>query len=259
MPYADLGNVRLNYRFDGRDDAPVLVLSNSLGTSLAMWAPQVPALAERFRVLRYDSRGHGASSAPAGPYTIAQMGGDVLALLAQLGVARAHFCGLSMGGMIGLWLGSHAPAQLGRLVVSNTAARIGPPEVWNARIAKVRASGMAGIADAVLARWFTPPFLAQDPPAVQDARRVLLQTSPEGYVGACAAVRDMDLRDDVPRIAAPALVIAGAQDPVTTTVDARYLVERIAGARYRELDAPHISNLERPAEFTAALLEFLTQ
>lgn len=259
MPEAQLGDVRLNHRFDGRDDAPVLVLSNSLGTEMAMWQPQMPALGAHFRVLRYDARGHGGSSVPPGPYSIAQMGSDVLALLAHVGVSQARFCGLSMGGMVGLWLGIHAPAHFERIVVSNTAARIGPPEGWNARIATVRASGMAGVAEAVLARWFTPSFLAQDAPAVRDARRMLLATPPEGYVGACAAVRDMDLRDDVGRISAPTLVIAGTQDLVTTTVDARYLVDRIDGARYRELDAPHISNLERPVEFTAAVLDFLTE
>jgi 3-oxoadipate enol-lactonase len=210
-------------------------------------------------VLRYDARGHGASSVPKGPYSIAQMGSDVIALLSHARVTRARFCGLSMGGMVGLWLGIHAPAHFERIVVSNTAARIGPPEVWNARIAKVRAEGMAGIAEAVLARWFTAAFVAQNAPPVEDARRMLLSTPPDGYVAACEAVRDMDLRDDVGRISAQTLVIAGTQDPVCTTVDARYLVDRIDGARYHELDAPHISNLERPREFTAALLDFLTE
>jgi 3-oxoadipate enol-lactonase len=259
MPHAQLGDVRLHYRFDGLDDAAVLVLSNSLGTEMAMWAPQIPALGARFRVLRYDARGHGGSSVPPGPYSIAQMGSDVLALLAHVGVAQAHFCGLSMGGMVGLWLGIHAPAHFQRIAVSDTAARIGAADVWNTRIAAVRASGMAGIAESVLARWFTPSFLASGAPAVEDARRMLLATPPEGYVASCAAVRDADLRDDVGRISAPTLVIAGRHDPVTTTADARDLVERIDGARYHELDAPHISNLERPAEFTAAVLDFLTR
>lgn len=259
MPDAQLGDVRLHYRFDGPDGAPVVVLSNSLGTALSMWSPQMEALTRHFRVLRYDSRGHGASSAPAGAYSLAQMGSDVLALLSHVGVTRARFCGLSMGGMVGLWLGIHAPAHFERVAVSNTAARIGTPDTWNARIARVREAGMQGIVDAVLARWFTPAFLAHDPPAVQDARRMLLATSPEGYASSCAAVRDADLRDDVGRISAATLVIAGTQDPVTTTVDARYLADRIDGARYRELDAPHISNLERPREFTAALVDFLTE
>src|SRR5205823_2258614 len=159
--------------------------------------------------------GHGQSSAPPGPYTIAQMGMDVVALLAHVGVARAHCCGLSMGGMIGMWLGVNAPAHLERLVLCNTAARIGPPENWNTRIARVREGGMAAIADIVLARWFTPAFLAASPPELATARQMLLGTPPEGYVGSCAAVRDMDQRDDVGRISASTLVIAGTHDLVT--------------------------------------------
>ena len=259
MPQAQLGEVLVNYRFDGRDDAPVLVLSNSLGTGLAMWEPQMAELTERFRVLRYDTRGHGQSSAPPGPYAIAQMGMDVLALLAHVGVARAHFCGLSMGGMIGMWLGINAPAHLDRLVLCNTAARIGPPENWNARIARVREGGMAAIADIVLARWFTAPFLASNPAVAARTREMLLGMPPDGYVASCAAVRDMDQRDDVGRISATTLVIAGTHDAVTTPADCRYLVDRIDLARYVELDAAHISNLEQPVEFTQALLDFLTE
>jgi 3-oxoadipate enol-lactonase len=187
------------------------------------------------------------------------MGGDVLALMSHVGVSKASFCGLSMGGIVGLWLGVHAPAHFERIVVSNTAARIGPADAWNARIAKVREAGMAGIADAVLARWFTPAFIAQNPPALQQARQMLLSAPPEGYIAACAAVRDADLCDDVGRISAPTMVIGCTQDPVTTTADARYLVDRIDGARYVELDAPHISNMERPEEYTAALVDFLTE
>jgi 3-oxoadipate enol-lactonase len=259
MPQAQLGEVRVNYRFDGRDDAPVLVLSNSLGTSLPMWEPQMPALAQHFRVLRYDTRGHGASSSPPGPYTIAQMGMDVLALLAHVGVARAHFCGLSMGGMIGMWLGINAPAHLERLVLCNTAARIGPPENWNTRIARVREGGMAAIADLVVARWFSASFIASNPVVVQSTRQMLLDTSPDGYVASCAAVRDMDQRDDVGRISATTLVISGTHDGVCTPADCRYLVDRIDVARYVELDAAHISSLERPVEFTRALIDFLTE
>jgi 3-oxoadipate enol-lactonase len=259
MPTVQLGDVRVNYRLDGREDAPLLVLSNSLGTTLEMWEPQMSALTQRFRVLRYDTRGHGQSSAPPGPYTIAQMGMDVLALLAHVRVAQAHFCGLSMGGMIGMWLGVNAPAHLDRLVLCNTAARIGPPENWNMRIARVREAGMAAITDLVLARWFTPAFIASGSPWVARARQMLLDTPADGYVASCAAVRDMDQRDDVGRISATTLVVAGTHDGVTTPADCRYLVDRIDVSRYVELDAAHISNLERPTEFTEALLDFLTE
>jgi 3-oxoadipate enol-lactonase len=258
MPRLSLPDVEIEYRVDGPSDAPLLVLSNSLGTTMAMWQPQVTALAASLRVLRYDARGHGRSSTPPGPYTIARMGGDVQALLQSLGVARAHFCGLSMGGMVGLWLAVHAPASIDRLVVSNTAARIGPADGWNARIERVRAGGMAAIADAVLARWFTPAFVASGSPVVELARGMLLGTPAAGYCAACAAVRDMDQRDDIARIVAPTLVIAGTQDVVTTPADHRYLAERIGAARYVELDAPHISNLEQPAAYTRTLVDFLT-
>ena len=259
MPRLRSGDAELEYRFDGADDAPLLVLSNSLGTTMDMWEPQLPALTGSFRVLRYDARGHGRSSAPPGPYTIAQMGEDVLALVRNARARRAHFCGLSMGGMVGMWLGVHAPALVDRLVLCNTAARIGPPDNWNARIARVREGGMAAIVDAVLARWFTADFLASGAPAVESARRMLLAASSEGYCGACAAVRDMDQRDDIGRIGAATLILAGTHDVVTTPEDHRYLAERIDGARYVELPAPHISNLERPVEFTQAHVDFLTE
>jgi 3-oxoadipate enol-lactonase len=259
MPEANLGDVRISYRFDGPDDAPVLVLSNSLGCALAMWEPQVAALTGRFRVLRYDSRGHGASSTPGGPYTIDQMGGDVLALLDRLGLARVRFCGLSMGGMVGMWLGRFAPARVERLVLSNTAARIGPPDAWNTRIARIDEGGMRAIADMVVARWFSPSFFATRPPAATTARDMLLTCDPQGYVAACAAVRDMDQRDGIADIRVPTLVIAGTHDVSTPPPDGRFLADRIAGARYVELDAGHLSNLERPAEFTAALAAFLAE
>jgi len=259
MPRLAAADVELEYRVDGRPDAPLLVLSNSLGTTMDMWEPQMPALLASFRVLRYDARGHGRSSVPPGPYTIAQMGEDVLALLRQVEARRGHFCGLSMGGMVGMWLGVHAPALVDRLALCNTAARIGPPEAWNQRIARIHEGGMAAITEAVLARWFTPEFIASGAPAVAMARRMLLEASPEGYTAACAAVRDMDQRDDVGRIGAATLVVAGARDLVCTPADHRDLAERIDGARYVELDAHHISNLERPVEFTRALVDFLTE
>jgi 3-oxoadipate enol-lactonase len=259
MAEANLGDVRIHYRLDGPSDAPVVVLSNSLGTELAMWEPQVAALVPRFRVLRYDSRGHGASSVPDGPYTIDQMGGDVVALLDHLGLARVRFCGLSMGGMVGMWLGRFAPARVARLVLSNTAARIGPPEAWNTRIARVNEGGMAAVADMVVARWFSPAFLATQPPAATAARQMLLRCNPQGYVAACAGVRDMDQRDGIAAIGVPTLVISSTHDVSTPPPDGRFLAERIAGARYVELDAGHISNLERPADFNRALVDFLEE
>jgi 3-oxoadipate enol-lactonase len=257
MPEANLGDVRINYRFDGPADAPEVMLSNSLGCALAMWEPQVAALAGRFRVLRYDARGHGASSVPGGPYTIDAMAGDVLALLDHLALEHVRFCGLSMGGMVGMWLGANAPARVSQLVLCNTAAFMPPAEAWNTRIATVNAGGMAAIADAVLQRWFSPGFLATQPPALAQARTMLLACDARGYVAACAAVRDMDQRERIRHIDLPTLVIAGTHDVSTPPSEAQSLADSIRGAGYAELDAGHISNLERPQEFNRALVRFL--
>jgi 3-oxoadipate enol-lactonase len=263
MPFADVNGGRIHYRWDGseagRDDAPVLMLSNSLGTDLSMWDPQVPAFAERFRLLRYDRRGHGASAVTPGPYTIEQLGRDVVGLLDELGIDRVAFCGLSLGGMVGMWLGTHAADRIERLVLCNTAAQIGSPDPWNARIEAVRKGGMAAIESGVLARWFTPRFLEQRSPMLGRMRETLLHLSPEGYVACCAAVRDMDQREAIARIAAPTLVIAGALDEATPPAEGRFIAERVPGAQYVELDAAHISNVEASDRFTAAVLGFLSR
>lgn len=249
---------RLVCRFDGPDDAPVLVLSNSLGTALDMWAPQLPAFAERFRVLRYDSRGHGGSDAPPGAYSIDRLGRDVVELLDALGVARAHFCGLSKGGFVGQWLGVRAPERIDRLVLANTAAYMGPPSGWQQRIDRVLHDGMGAIAETVLERWFTPAFCARAPEAVEPIRRMLLATPPAGYAGCCAAIRDMDLRPTAPLIARPALVVAGAADPATPPERADELAGLMrAEARVVRLDAAHLANVEQPDAFAAAVLDFL--
>ena len=242
---------------DGGDDAPVLVLSNSLGTDLAMWNPQIDALRRTFRVVRYDTRGHGTSTVTPGPYAVERLGRDVVGVLDGLGVGRAHFCGLSLGGITGMWLGIHAPDRLRRLVLANTAARIGPPDNWNARIDKVKTGGMAAISSAVLDRWFTPAFMAAHPAKMAAMRKMMESTPAEGYVACCAAVRDMDQRDAIAAIRAPTLVIAGTQDVATPAADGRFLANQIKGAKYVELDAAHISNIEAAPAFTDALLAFL--
>ena len=257
MPFADVAGARLHYRFDGAADAPVVMLSNSLGTDLSMWDPQMSALNARYRVLRYDTRGHGQSAVTQGPYTIESLAEDVLGLLDALAIGRVHFCGLSMGGMVGQWLGAHAPQRVDKLILCNTAARIGPPDVWNTRIDNVQKGGMAAIVDAVLARWYTPDFAATDPGAIERTRQMLLRAPPAGYVACCAAIRDMDQRESVSRITVPTLVIAGAHDVATPPADGRFLAERIQGARYVELPAAHLSNIEAAPAFTAALTEFL--
>jgi 3-oxoadipate enol-lactonase len=258
VPFADLADARLHYRFDGPEDAPVVLLSNSLGTELEMWNPQMPALSARYRVLRYDSRGHGRSSVTPGPYTIDQLARDALALIDALRIERVRFCGLSMGGAVGQWLGVHAPERVAMLVLANTAARIGTHEGWSARIESVRKGGMAAIADAVLERWFTPAFRAGSPAAFEDLQAMLLRSPPDGYVASCDAVRDMDQRDAVAAIDVPTLVITGTHDVATPAADGRFLAGQIRGARYVELPSAHISNVESAPAFSQALTAFLS-
>ncbi len=260
-PVIEVQGARFNYRIDGpapsAPEAPVLVLSNSLGTNLAMWDAQIPALSRQFRVLRYDTRGHGATTATPGPYSIAQLARDVVGLLDALSIPRAHFCGLSLGGMTGMWLGANAPERVDRLVLCNTTPRVASPETYDARIGVVRSNGLASIADAVLERWFTPAFRQRDPAALARTRAMLIATPTEGYVGACGAIRDMDQWSLLPQIRRPTLVIAGTNDLATSAADGRKMAQVIPGAEYVELDAAHISNIEADAAFTAALTDFL--
>jgi 3-oxoadipate enol-lactonase len=258
MPFAEIGELRTHYALTG-DKGPVLVFSNSLGTDFSMWDPQMPELQRHFRILRYDTRGHGQSSVTTGDYTIEQLGRDVLGLLDSLGLDQVHFCGLSMGGMIGMWLGIHAPNRLRRLALCNTAARIGTKEIWNARIATVRKDGMRPVAAAVIDRWFTPEFRASFPQRVAPAQRMLQNSSPQGYAACCAAIRDMDQRSAVAQISLPTLVIYGRCDPVIPLPDAHFLTERIAGAAEVELAAAHLSNVEQAAAFTEAVSSFFSK
>ena len=257
MPFIDLPGLRGHYRLDGPADAPVVMLSNSLGADLAMWDPQIASLNERYRVLRYDTRGHGRSSAPAAPYSIEQLARDALALLDALEIRRVRFCGLSMGGMIGQWLGIHAAGRLEKLVLASTAAKIGTAESWKTRIDAVRNGGIESIADAVLARWFTPHFLTASPQIVAQCRATMIAANADGYVSCCEAIRDTDLRDIVGRVPVPTLVISAAHDLSTPPIDGHFLADRIQGAGYVELDAAHLSNIEAAPAFTATLTEFL--
>ena len=256
MPFVETGSTRIHYQITGDTSLPVLVFAHSLGVSLAMWEPQT-ALAQRFRLLRYDLPGHGASSVPDAPASAEQLGHDLLALLDALRIEKAAFCGLSLGGTIGHWLGIHAPERLTKLVLANTAAKIGNHDGWNARIAQVQRDGLKEIIPGTLERWFTNAFRASHSDTVAKIRSLLEATSIQGYLACCAAVRDADFRAGVSRILAPTLVIAGSQDPVTPPGDCRWLAESIPGAACIELAAAHLSNVEAGAEFTAALLSFL--
>lgn len=257
MPYAELSQVKLYYTMEGDESKPVLVLSNSLGTSMDMWRPQLERFTKDFRVLRYDTRGHGKSEVVPGPYTVAQLGGDVVALLDHLNIHQAHFCGLSMGGITGMWLGVHYPNRLDRLILSNTAAYIGPPENWTNRIQAVEKNGIASIAPAVVARWLTAEFATTHPAVAAELLAMLSSTPAAGYTAACIAVRDADLRDEVENIVAPTLVISGTFDLPTPPGDGHYLQQVIPDARYVELAAAHLSNQEQIRSFTDAVLAFL--
>lgn len=247
----------IHCRWDGPADGPVLVLAHSLGASLEMWAPQVLPFSERWRVLRYDCRGHGRSAVPPGPYTIEQLGADVVDLLDAHGIERASYCGLSMGGTVGMWLGAHAAERIDRLVLCNTAPYFGPPELMNARMDAVREHGMAVIVDGVIERWFTPAFRAADPVSVARVRETLLESPVEGYIACCAALRDLDLRPSLAAIRAPTLVIAGSDDPSLPPATALAIAAAIPGARCIELPAAHLSNFGATAAFNASVLGFL--
>jgi 3-oxoadipate enol-lactonase len=248
----------LHHTVDGPDGAPLLVLGSSLGTSGAMWQPQLAGLVSRFRVVRYDHRGHGSSPVPPGPYRIEDLGMDLLALLDHLGLDRVHLGGLSLGGMVAMWLAAHAPERVDRLVLLCTSARLGPPETWVRRAASVRAGGMETIAEAVLARWFTPGFVERHPGVVGWARRLLFTTPPEGYAGCCAAIGKMDLIPVLGRITAPTLVIAGAEDPATPPDHGALIAAGIPGARLTVVPgAAHLANVEQPDEIDRLLPEFL--
>lgn len=255
--WVDLEDVRVHYQFSGSADKPVLVFSHSIGADLTMWDGQMAELSKHFRILRYDTRGHGHSSTPPGPYSIDLLGRDAIAMLDALGIESCSFCGLSMGGMIGQWLGLNAAPRVRRLVLCNTAARIGSAEIWNSRIASVSKGGLHVIIPTVLERWFTPQFRQDQPETMARIRTMIERTDPSGYIACCAALRDADLREAVQRIGIPTLVIAGTHDPATPPADGKLLAATIAGAKYVELNVSHLSNIEAAGEFNSAVLEFL--
>ncbi|MEJ3744071.1 3-oxoadipate enol-lactonase [Actinomycetes bacterium KLBMP 9797] len=254
----DHRKIDVHYRIDGPRDAPVLVLANSLGATLRMWDPQVPRLAERFRVVRFDTRGHGESPVPPGPYDLDDLGGDVLSLLDTLGVDKAHFCGLSLGGMVGMWLAAHAPERIDRLVLCCTSAALGPPRMWADRARTVRDEGTSAVADAGVARWLTPEFIEKHEGVAADLRDMIASTPPEGYAACCGVIERMDLTDALPGIRAATLVIAGADDPATPPVHGATIAAAIPGARIAIVPhAAHLANVEQPETVTALILEHL--
>ena len=250
--------VAVHHVVDGPPDAPVLVLSNSLGTRLGMWDAQVPELARRFLVVRYDHRGHGESPVPPGPYDIADLGGDVLALLDRLGIERAHVCGASLGGQVAMWLGAHAPDRVNRLVLCCTSAWFGPPDPWMERAALVRANGSGSVASTVIGRWFTPEFAQRNPAEFARMRDMIAATPAEGYASCCEVVGRTDLRPDLADIRASTLVIAGADDPAAPPEEASRIAAGIPEARVAVVaDAAHLANIQQADEVTRLILHHL--
>jgi 3-oxoadipate enol-lactonase len=257
--HVDIEGVRLFFRLNGQPDAPVLLLSNSLGTDVEMWAPQVNTFAHYFRVLRYDSRGHGRSGAPTGPYTLDQLGRDALALLDHLGIERAHVCGLSLGGVVAQWLAIYHPGRVARVVLADTAARIGADAMWNERIAAIRAGGMQAVRDAVLGRFLTAPFRERHRDVTRRLGETLEAIPAQGYIAACEALRDADLRLVAGSIQAPTLVVVGALDVATPPEQAYELHSMIAGSALVEIPhAAHLANVEQPDVFNERVLAFVT-
>jgi 3-oxoadipate enol-lactonase len=248
----------LAFSIEGGADAPVVVFSNSLGTNRSLWDRQTPALVGRHRVLRYDTRGHGESDAPDGDYTIDRLGRDVLSLMDGLGIARADVCGISLGGMTALWLGVHAQERVGRLVLANTAARIGSVALWDERIHVARTRGMQTLADGSMERWFTNPFRDAEPGTIERLRSTMSGMPVAGYAGCCAALRDADLRSVTPGVRARCLVVTGLHDPSTPHAAGMWLAETIPSATLATLDCAHLSNIERAPEFNQELTRFLT-
>jgi 3-oxoadipate enol-lactonase len=251
-------NSSTHYELAGPHDAPVLVLSHALGTNLTLWDQQVEALQGSFRIIRFDTRGHGKSAAPRGPYTLSDLASDIVTLLDELDVSRVHFCGVSMGGLIGQYLAIHHPERIAHLVLSNTAAKIGHAEKWDRRIQLVAEAGMPAVFKEVLDGWFSAPFRDLHPPIVDLLAGALKATPPEGYIGCCQALRDADLRQNLDRVKAPTLVIAGTEDQATPMASAQFLQQKIHGSQLIALRSAHLACAEAGAEFTDHLNRFLT-
>lgn len=257
-PARPVAPVRLVASLDGPPGAPVLVLGNSVGTASAVWDPQVAALRAHFRLLRFEHRGHGGSPAPPGPYSIGDLAGDVLALLDGAQIERALYCGISLGGMIGIWLAAHAPERIAALGLCCTSAFLPPASMWTERAALVRSEGMGRVADQAAGRWFTPAFRRSDPAAVAGIVDAMRGVDPGGYAGCCEAIGGMDQRASLASITAPTLVIAGAEDPATPPWHGAVIASGIAGSRLRVIrGASHLANVSAAAEVTAALLGHL--
>jgi 3-oxoadipate enol-lactonase/4-carboxymuconolactone decarboxylase len=258
LPFATIHNARMFYRMHGNTGLPVLILSHSISTDHAMWDLQVENLLPHFQILRYDTRGHGASEATAGEYSIEMLGKDILALADALKISQFAFCGLSLGGAIGQWVAVQAPERVTNLVLANTSPQFVPRTNWETRIAAVLKGGMSAVVDVAMQRFFSPDTFSKQNPHVASIRSVFLGTDPVGYLGCCAALRDMNHGDILRQIKVPTLVISGDHDVATPwSGHGERLAQEIPRAKALHLEAAHLSNIERPHSFTTALLEFL--
>ena len=259
MPLVDVGGTTLYYRFDGPEHGPVVMLSNSLASSFAMWDLQVHALIEAgYRVLRYDSRGHGRSAVPEGPYSIDLLAGDAVGLMDALELEKVHFCGLSMGGMVGQVLGVRHGDRLISLMLCDTSAHIAPREIWDERIELVRTNGMGAVAGGTIDRWFTKAGQERLPTEVEKVRQMILNTPADGFCACCAAIRDMDQRESIRTISTRSLVVVGEHDPGTPVSASELIHDRIASSDLRVIpDAAHFVNVEQTSIFNDTILAFL--
>jgi 3-oxoadipate enol-lactonase len=250
---------QLNVMVEGRESAPVLMLSNSLGTNLHMWDDQAPEFAKHFRLVRYDRRGHGKSDVPNGPYSMERFGRDVISILDALEIKKTNWCGLSMGGMVGQWLGANAPDRVDKLILSNTNYNYADKAPWNDRIKFVKEKGLAELVDPNMERWFTKEFRARAPQTIARMKEIFLTTKTPGYIACCEAIRDMNFTASNPKVASPTLVIVGKQDPATPPSAGEAIAQQIKGAKLAALDAAHISNMEQPKLYAETVLNFLNQ
>jgi|SRR6185369_7617746 len=247
----------INVEVSGREGAPALMLSNSLGTDLHMWDHQAPEFEKHFRLIRWDRRGHGKSGATKGPYNFGLFGRDVINILDTLGIKKTHWCGLSMGGMDGQWLGANAADRMDKLILANTNFYYADKGPWADRSKAVRENGLAHIVGMNMERWFTKGFIQSNPQAIARMTKMFLESNLEGYIACVEAVRDMDFRESNPTITRPTLVIVGKHDPATPPAAGEHIANTIKGAKLVALDAAHISNVEQPKAFTEAALNFL--
>jgi 3-oxoadipate enol-lactonase len=258
MTFVEVEDIRLHCRVEGPDQAPAIAFLNSLGTDLRMWDTQVAALRSSYRVVRHDSRGHGASDSPPGPYSIELLGTDAIGLLDELEIERADVCGISMGGLVAQWLAAEYPERIGRAIFASTAVKIGSNDLWDERVRAVDAGGMDAIRDAVMERLLTSSFRARSPHVTRQVEATLESTPADGYVASCLAVRNADLTDLVESIRAPSLIVVGADDVATPPSEAEKLHERIAGSELVVLeDASHLCSIEQPERFNEMVLGFL--